>query len=255
MTVMLLQNVKSHEKNWKIILYQLSKNSSGFTLIDLLAAIVITGILAAGTSVGLTTILQKNQKEEEQILRRQESNRALNFIAEEIKSAQEISTDPSITDNDGNPNNDAPSGSTLSSGTNVETVLTLIIPGLADPVVYRSAKPPSNSVWQGPRVIYRWGPNLKQDGSYSDPGDSKNWHNRALIDLVTDNTDNNLPDYCSQSGVTQIPSSAKGFYICVQDDSPSRVAELVIRSQLKNQSSDDDKQYIETSIRTFARSN
>lgn len=253
------------KKSWKIILNQLSKNSSGFTLIDLLVAIVITGILVAGTSVGLTTILEKNQENEEEILKRQDTNRALNFIAEEIKSAEEISTDPSTTDNDGNPDNDAPSDMPSLSGTNVETVLTLFIPGLDDPVVYRSAKPPNNSVWQGPRVIYRWGPNLNQDGSYSDPDtstdiiESTNWQNRPLIDLVTDNTDDHLPDYCSQSGVTQIPSSAKGFYICVEDDgdpnTPSRVAELVIRSQLKEQSSNDDKKYIETSLRTFARSN
>ncbi|MDR9402968.1 MAG: prepilin-type N-terminal cleavage/methylation domain-containing protein [Halothece sp. Uz-M2-17] len=228
----------------RTIIRNLSQNSSGFTLTELLAAIAITGILVAGSSVGLNVILQENAENEEEILQRQNANRALDFIAEEIKSAQEISNNPSTV---------SPSNFGLPSNTSGgQKILALSIPDFVDPVIYTIAQPDSSIVWQGPRVIYRWGPNLNADGTYSDEGNSSGWQNRPLIDFVTDQTDSNLPSYCSESGVTQVPSSSPaGFYICVEDDSdpstPSRVAEVVIRGE-----SDSN---VEVSMKAFARSN
>lgn len=209
----------------------LLKKSSGFTLIELLVAITMTSILVAGSSIGLTTILQKNAENERRIVRRQEASRALSFITEEIKMAQTISNDPE---------NDAPSGSELPSGTSdKDTVLVLTIPDFDAPVVYRVAKPASDSLWEGPRVIYRWGPDFKADGTY----DTSSWENNPLIDLVTASDEDNFSYYCNQSYTDKIPAdSPQGFYICLEGN---KVAEIVIRSS---------EGEIKTSRKAFARS-
>lgn len=210
--------------------------NSGFTLTELLVAIVITGILVAGSSVGLNTILQKNARNERQTLRRQEINRALSFIAEETKMARNISNDP---------NNDIPEGSEISSSTasNAETILVLNIPSLADSVVYRIAEPNTNSVWQGPRVVYRWGPNIKKEGNYSDPEDSSGWQNRLVVDFITDSAETNLSNYCNNEADTILPPSQEGFYICLEGN---RTAEVVLRGSQED---------IKTRVKAFARSN
>lgn len=190
------------------------KQNSGFTLTELLVAIVITGILVAGSSIGLDTVLRRNARNERQTLRRQEINRALDFIAEEIKMAHSISTDP---------NNDVPEGSKISSSTasNQTPILVLTIPNFDDKVVYRIAEPTTSTVWQGPRVIYRWGPGFTSDGNYSNQEKSSSWQNRPLIDFISAEEGGS----CESGNI--IPKSPEGFYICRQGN---RTVEIVIRN-------------------------
>jgi len=78
---------------YRKILWNLSQKTSGFTLTELLVAIIITAVLITGTSVGLNTILQANARSEEETLRRQQGNRALNYISEDIRRADNIRID------------------------------------------------------------------------------------------------------------------------------------------------------------------
>lgn len=139
----------------RTIIRNLSQNSSGFTLTELLAAIAITGILVAGSSVGLNAILQKNAENEEEILQRQNANRALDFIAEEIKSAQQIDADAT----------NATNFTRNCSDSDVECILVLDVPDIPERIIYftESASDP----WEGPRVIRRWGPDFCSYGGYS----------------------------------------------------------------------------------------
>lgn len=207
--------------NSQAITPKVSTKSSGFTLTELLVAITITGILVAGSSVGLQTILQKNADSEKETLRRRDSNRALDFMTEEIKMAQSISED--FTDE---ALKEALEESKLSSSTvsNQTPILVLTIPNFDDHIVYRIAEPAGSTVWQGPRVVYRWGPGFTSDGNYSNQDDRTKWQNRPLIDFISVEGGN------CDSG-TQIPDTPEGFYICLQGN---RSAEIFLRNSEGN---------------------
>lgn len=145
--------------------------SSGLTLTKLLAAIAITGVVVTGAGIGLNTILEGNVEEEEETLRRQETNRALNFIADEVKMAKAVSEDESAV----------PEDSDLSlDDEDAEKVLVLDIPDFDDSIVYWVGDPSGSEPWQGPHVIYRWGPDIKKDGNY----DQDKWEQNLLVDFV-----------------------------------------------------------------------
>ncbi|MBW4622965.1 MAG: prepilin-type N-terminal cleavage/methylation domain-containing protein [Cyanosarcina radialis HA8281-LM2] len=65
---------------------------SGFTLIELLIAIALTTIIVAGIGIGLVNILQANEKTEAETASRNNLNRALDFISDDIRTASNASS-------------------------------------------------------------------------------------------------------------------------------------------------------------------
>jgi hypothetical protein len=170
---------------------------------------------AIGT--GLVVMKQGNATSEAKTKARTELNRALDFIAEEIRMAQSINTQTVSLS--------APSNTV--NGTD-QIILILTVPGVtASPIVYRITQPNSSSVWEGPRVIYRYGPNMDNNGTYTDPNNSTNWQNRLLIDGISDiiQTPN-----CGTETLTPA-SNVRGFYACIKSN---RAAELFLSRQLFN---------------------
>ena len=66
--------------------------SSGFTLIELLVAMSITTIVVTIAGSGLVAIMQNNSKAEAETLKRTELNRALDFIADDIRESNMVAT-------------------------------------------------------------------------------------------------------------------------------------------------------------------
>ncbi len=64
--------------------------TAGFTLIELLVAMSISVILVSITGFGLVAMMTKNSKAEGEILRRTELNRALDFITDEVRMANNV---------------------------------------------------------------------------------------------------------------------------------------------------------------------
>jgi prepilin-type N-terminal cleavage/methylation domain-containing protein len=62
-------------------------NRSGFTLIELLIAIALTTIIVLGIGIGLVNILQANERTEAETASRNNLNRALDFISDDIRTA------------------------------------------------------------------------------------------------------------------------------------------------------------------------
>jgi type II secretory pathway pseudopilin PulG len=133
----------------------------GFTLPELLISGIIITFLLSVVAYGFSTIQKSSKKNDVQLERRAEVDRALDFISSEIRQAQIIETN---TDNTKNYFD--------SAGRSV--ILALKIPGFPEDrrVVYYTAS--AASPWVGPQVIYRWGPELNSNGSYTDPQDSGN---------------------------------------------------------------------------------
>lgn len=93
-------------------LFGIQKTSAGFTLIELLVAMSLTTIVVSVAGFGLVTIMGANNKGEAETQRRVNLNRALDFIADEVRMASSVrdsATAPSwATDSDNtNPANSA----------------------------------------------------------------------------------------------------------------------------------------------------
>ncbi len=193
-------------------------------------------IVVAGASTALIQVLQHKKESTETNAKRQDLTRALEFIAFETQHAEEIIDPGTII-----------TFSPESGISNDENIIGLKIPNPADAdnpheVVYYIAQPPSGSVWSGERVIYRWGPELNLDGSYSSSSS-----NEVLIDNISDQTPSNNPN--CPSGWVDYPAKAdrEGFYACIKDNDKA-IASVYIEGE---KAAADDKVSVETKI--FAR--
>lgn len=153
--------------------------SQGFTLVELLVAVAITGIVITAAGFGLVTILQANKKAEAQAGRRMDLNRALDYIADDIKESSSATTEH-------------PSGWGIPSNT-YTLVLFLTKP---DSKVAYYTRSDSGVEWRGPQVIYR---SEKQD----DGG-------QALVDAISDSSPN-----CTGSGDSM---GSEGFKVFVANN-------------------------------------
>ncbi|PSP00516.1 MAG: hypothetical protein BRC53_00345, partial [Cyanobacteria bacterium SW_6_48_11] len=92
-------------------------------------------VVVGAAGFGVVTIMNANAKSESKTQRRVELNRALDYIAGEVRQAEAINkVSP--------PASSEFSASTIVSGTD-QTVLVLDLPKLNDPIVYRVAQPRS----------------------------------------------------------------------------------------------------------------
>jgi prepilin-type N-terminal cleavage/methylation domain-containing protein len=80
---------------WKLYNQQKTTNhpDQGFTLIELLLAILISGFVISGIGVGLVVMTRGNATAEGKTTRRVELNRAMDYIAEEVRMAKTVEVD------------------------------------------------------------------------------------------------------------------------------------------------------------------
>lgn len=160
-------------------------HSTGFTLPELLVASLVLGLVITLAGTGLVWVLKANEKNTIEAERQAELNRALNFIADEIKSAKTVS----IT---GIPNR---------AGYLGVLRLTRDINGTEKEFAYYTAPKSESPIWRGPRTVYRQqiNPPIGGPSTY------------ALVDAISDVDPN-----CTGSGNS--PSSNKGLKVFVQDN-------------------------------------
>lgn len=205
---------------------------AGFTLMELLLALVITGIVISLAGSGLYALMNANQRSQNETSERIELERAVAFMTDEIKMSQQIMT--SIpTESKGDKIFNSASGSSF-----VQVVLVLkpaANSGLTNPIIYYLADPPNESVWLGPRVIYRWGPTLLQNGNYSNgdgseiaktkPNKPVEYFNEVVVDRLSDLVIDAAKINCG-SGYNYLDVNGKakdssGFYACISPDQKS----------------------------------
>jgi prepilin-type N-terminal cleavage/methylation domain-containing protein len=202
----------------------------GFTLVELLVTLAITGIIIGLTGSGLYALMSANQRSQIEITDRLELEQALFFMTDEIKMSRQV-----ITNIPSSPTN-IKDFKPASGSKDIQPILVLIPgsnSGLTNPIVYYLADPPHSSVWLGPRVIYRWGPTLLQNGNYSN-GDGKDvaqisrgatveYFNEVLVDRMSDVASAEAKMNCESSYSYEAPAIAKrlGFYACIAPDQKS----------------------------------
>jgi prepilin-type N-terminal cleavage/methylation domain-containing protein len=199
----------------------------GFTLVELLVALAITGIVISLTGSGLYALMMADRRSQIETTERLELERALAFITDEIKMSRQVMTSIPLLPN-GTTHFQSASGSSR-----VQPILILSpapSSGLTNPIVYYLADPPNSSVWLGPRVIYRWGPTLLQNGNYSDgdgrdltrlrPGSPVEYYNEVVVDRLSDVASAQASISCESSYSYPVPAltARLGFYACIAPD-------------------------------------
>jgi prepilin-type N-terminal cleavage/methylation domain-containing protein len=202
----------------------------GFTLTELLVALAITGIVITLTSSGLYALMMANQRSQIETTDRLELEQALAFITDEIKMSQQVMTNLPATPTQITGFNPA------SGSSHIQPILVLNPApnsGLVNPIVYYLADPPNSTVWLGPRVIYRWGPTLLQNGNYSDGnghdlnqiphGSPVTYYNEVLVDRMSDLVAAQATVACEISYSYPSPTliDRLGFYACIAPDQKS----------------------------------
>ncbi len=206
---------------------------AGFTLMELLLALAITGIVISLTGSGLYALMNANQRSQNETTDRLELERSLAFMTDEIKMSQQIMTSIPVGSKGEKIFNSA------SGSSSVQVVLVLkpaANSGLTNPIIYYLADPPNAIVWLGPRVIYRWGPTLLENGNYSD-GDGGDitkiklskpveYFNEVVIDGISDLELERAKINCDSYNYLDFNISSKtkynsGFYACASPDRKS----------------------------------
>lgn len=221
------------------------KSNNGFTLVELLISSVIGVLVIGAAGYGLMNLLRNSRSSTAQIQQRNDLNRAIEFVSDEMKRAETIEVDPS----------DNLTGVTIpTNGTAADAVLALNIPGIPDntddtPIVYFLSSPPDDDIWQGPKVIYRYGPPLDEDGNFTNGA----WDLEPLVDGISDD---DVTASCD-TGWTATPTSPKGFYACIQptveDINVGETAQLFAIGDTGNSYGKDPRDTYQASTKVFAR--
>ncbi|WP_449000704.1 PulJ/GspJ family protein [Myxosarcina sp. GI1(2024)] len=185
------------------------KYSTGFTLTELIIASFISIVVVGAAGFGLLQMMSASGSNSDETERREEVNRAMDFISDEVRRARRVWQNYP--------------GSAAVTGTRV---LQLEIPdvdgnGIDEIVTYHivdwaNLSSSSQARWYGPQVLYRTGPAFKGDGDYSiDSGTGLvNTSTNPLIDrLVTFNT----PPCGGLVSPTPSSGDVPGFAVCLEN--------------------------------------
>jgi prepilin-type N-terminal cleavage/methylation domain-containing protein len=202
----------------------------GFTLVELLVALAITGLVMSLAGSGLYSLMKANESSQSETIDRLELEQALAFMTDEIKMSKQVAIDISY------PTVNITGFQEASGSSHVQPILVLRPASeskLDKPIVYYLADPPNSSVWLGPRVIYRWGPTLLQNGNYSDgnsadvstllSGANVEYYNEVLVDRISAVAAAQANVACESSHSHAAPTIPKrvGFYACIAPDRKS----------------------------------
>lgn len=189
--------------------------NSGFTLVEVLIASFLTGLLILIAGYGLTVIINKNEQAEGESSRRIELNRAIEYMGEDIKSASSINL---------------ASAYSISPASCTQPILQLTISENGSPktVVYYLKNISSgcgSSIWAEPALIKR----VENPSSSSIPASEGS----ELVDAVSFVNVSPTPT-CPTGWTVTPPSNQKGFYACLDNATNARAVELHLRGHVSD---------------------
>lgn len=217
-------HLKHHTSAW----------AGGFSLVEVLVAASI-GVVVVLAAMGLLVEFG-NQDRELQVgtLRKEELRRALSFMQMEVRMANTISSSATTMPVPETSNEPDSVDLNLCTGSSRIPILGLTLRQFQKDltgqqklysygVIYtlESLSTSGSNIWKGPYIIYRCGPELTQDGSYSRSDVDKAIYSKSpVVDGVAATNSRSCP-----SGTVKLPSDTNaligGFVACVQTDGRS----------------------------------
>lgn len=179
---------------------------AGFTITEVLLASSMMLIVISVAGIGVINLLRSNYRANADSEIQNNLNRTLEFVSDEVRRARIIAETQAAIMTD-----QVPEGA--------RAVLAFRIPDPSSPglllpnqIVYYT-KGPENSL-TGPRVLWRYGPNLDANGNYITPADVATWQHSPVTDMLAAAANNpNCP-----TSFTRIPvlGNVDDFYTCVR---------------------------------------
>jgi len=217
---------------------------AGFTITEVLLAglMMLIAVLVAGN--GLINLLRSNYRANADSEIQNNLNRTLEFVSDEVRRAK-IIAENEIEIRPTQPLN-------WEEIPGARAVLAFQIPDPGNPsypldrqIVYYTRNPdPDEISLTGPRVLWRYGPQLDANGNY----DTFNWQHSPVIDrLAAAVNDPNCPE-----GFTRIPANdgdVDGFYTCV----PEGRNQVILRAKAQVRMTTNEELEYSVSTRVFPR--
>ena len=191
---------------------------AGFTITEVLLAglMMLIAVLVAGN--GLINLLRSNYRANADSEIRNNLNRTLEFVSDEVRRARIIAGSEKQIKSKNVPTGALP-------------VLAFQIPDPSNPnrllgeqIVYYTRTTGPESSLTGPRVLWRYGPNLDANGNYTDPTNINNWQNSPVTDMLAPPPNDPV---CLET-FNRIPAVGSavegfGFYTCVRQGGGNQV--------------------------------
>jgi type II secretory pathway pseudopilin PulG len=215
---------------------------AGFTITEVLLASSMMLIAISVAGIGVTNLLRSNYRANAGTEIQNNLNRTLEFVSDEVRRARIIAdSETAIT------STQVPTGA--------RAVLAFQIPNpnnpgqiLPDQIVYYT-KGPENSL-TGPRVLWRYGPNLDANGNYITPADVATWISSPVTDRLAAPApapDGICPEDFNLIAVNPNPV-VDGFYACVRAGGNQVI--LNANAEVNLTTGDTDKDKVKYSVST-----
>jgi hypothetical protein len=180
---------------------------AGFTITEVLLAGVMMLIAVLVSGIGVINLLRSNYRANADSEIRNNLNRTLEFVSDDLRRARDIPFTEAAIQKDQLP-------------TGARAVLAFRIPDpsnlgqiLSNQIVYYT-KGPENSL-TGPRVLWRYGPDLDANGNYINPKERKHYPVTDMLAATAATANNPL---CPEDFnlIAADPGDVDGFYACVR---------------------------------------
>jgi type II secretory pathway pseudopilin PulG len=219
---------------------------AGFSLIEVILGSLLTIMVVTVAGVGLVNMSRSNLRNSADSELINNLNRASDFISDELRQAQQVETGSGINTTNV-PANTIPAGSTI--------ILGIVNPQFpTNRIIYYTNTPRTQDRLLGPRVLYRYGPDLLANGTYN----TASWGISSVADLIPNANDTDLTNALKScdSGWTRTPTNlgdTDGFFVCTNGSTRVNVR-LNAKVPLTTGNSDRDRVLYSTDTSVFTRS-
>ncbi|NCS08204.1 MAG: hypothetical protein GPJ07_17340 [Microcystis aeruginosa G13-07] len=224
----------------------------GFTITEVLLAGLMMLIAVSVAGIGLIDLLRSNYRANADSEIRNNLNRTLEFVSDEVRRARIIANSQAAIITTKVPDWEKIPGA--------QAVLAFQIPNPDNPgeilpnqIVYYTRNPekpePEKGLWYsltGPRVLWRFGPNLDANGNYTTPDKINTWIRSPVTDMLAEAAVN---PSCPED-FNKISDPPQGFFACVHKK--GNLVILNANAQVKMTTNDEVEYSVNTIVFTRA---
>ena len=210
---------------------------AGFTITEVLLAglMMLIAVLVSGN--GVINLLRSNYRANANSEIQNNLNRTLEFVSDEVRRASRIANSEKQIKSKNVPTGALP-------------VLAFQIPDpnnpgqvLPDQIVYYTQIPRTDDSLTGPRVLWRFGPNLDANGNYITPDNIDTWQRSPVTDMLAAPANNpNCP-----GNFNRIPALGDDFYTCVREGRGNQVI-LNANAQVNMTTNEEVNYFVSTGV-------